>query len=252
MEAAQKPGNGEKGQGPRARRGEAGGTERGGREAAVETQAGAAAGEAPGEGRSAPGGSQRKEAPRARYLCGRSERPRGSRVLQQLHRDLLRHRRRRCGRRLGHVALDHWREVGPGQAAGAPAVPSSAPRPRSGGRRGCAPRSPAQRAGRGRAMLKASGGGAAGRRERSGGGDGPRREGGRSGSASPGEARRRAGVTGPGPPRSSPRGSGRAAARRRGTRAGKFSKARERGLAPAAAASRGRARLSEADRLAGT
>lgn len=214
------------GQGPRARRGEAGGTERGGREAAAEeTQAGAAAGEARGEGRSAPGGSQRKEAPRARYLCGRSERPRGSRVLQQLHRDLLRHRRRRCGRRLGHVALDHWREVGPGQAAGAPAVPSSAPRPRSGGRRGCAPRSPAQRAGRGRAMLKASGGG-----------DGPRREGGRSGSANPGEARRRAGVTGPGPPRSSPRGSGRAAARRRGTRAGKFSKARERGLAPAAAA----------------
>lgn len=87
--------------------------------------------EAPGE----PGGrrpecSQRKEkARRRRYLCGRSERPRGSRVLQQVHLDLLRHRRRRrCGRRLGHVALDHWRKVGAELAAGPwRRVPSSAP-----------------------------------------------------------------------------------------------------------------------------
>lgn len=68
-----------------------------------------------------PGGSQRKgRARRSRYLCGRSERPRGSRVLQQFHLDLLRHHRRRCGRRLGHVALDHWRKVGREPAARPP------------------------------------------------------------------------------------------------------------------------------------
>nr|CAI9713394.1 unnamed protein product [Rangifer tarandus platyrhynchus] len=74
-----------------------------------------------------PGASQRKgRARRSRYLCGRSERPRGSRVLQQLHLDLLRHRRRRCGRRLGHVALDHWRKVGREPAA-SPAAPRPTP-----------------------------------------------------------------------------------------------------------------------------
>lgn len=96
-----------------------------------------------------PGGSQRKKkALRSRYLCGRSERPRGSRVLQQLHLDLLRHRRRRCGRRLGHVALDHWRKVG-SKLAASPSrrVPSAPPPPPApGAARGSAPRSPALRA----------------------------------------------------------------------------------------------------------
>ena len=76
-----------------------------------------------------PGGSQRKgRARRSRYLCGRSERPRGSRVLQQFHLDLLRHHRRRCGRRLGHVALDHWRKVGREPAASSQAPPPHTPR----------------------------------------------------------------------------------------------------------------------------
>lgn len=58
--------------------------------------------------RSAPQGSQsQQKARRCGYLC--SERPRGSRALQQLHLALLRHRR--YGRRLGRVALDHRRKV---------------------------------------------------------------------------------------------------------------------------------------------
>lgn len=64
--------------------------------------------------RSEPGGSQsQQKARRCGYLC--SERPRGSRALQQLHLALLRHRR--YGRRLGRVALDHRRKVG-SKAAG--------------------------------------------------------------------------------------------------------------------------------------
>lgn len=59
--------------------------------------------------RSEPRGSQsQQKARRCGYLC--SERPRGSRALQQLHLALLRHRR--YGRRLGRVALDHRRKVG--------------------------------------------------------------------------------------------------------------------------------------------
>lgn len=59
--------------------------------------------------RSEPRGSQsQQKARRCGYLC--SERPRGSRALQQLHLALLSHRR--YGRRLGRVALDHRRKVG--------------------------------------------------------------------------------------------------------------------------------------------
>lgn len=119
-------------------------------EVAEETEAGGSdeardlsRGGAGGRQRSAPGSSQRKEKARHyRYLCGRSERPRGRRVLQQFHLELLRHRRRRrCGRRLGHVALDHWRKVGskqPRLLAGSP-PPHPAP-PCSGlpGARRCA------------------------------------------------------------------------------------------------------------------
>lgn len=217
-----------------------------------------------------PGCSQRKEkARRSRYLCGRSERRRGSRGLQQFHLDLLRHRRRRCGRRLGHVALDHWRKVGsklaasPSRRVPSSPPPSPAPRcllPAPGAARGSAPRSPLSGRGTGPghfekrdAGQRGGGSGAGSRpaggvgRAQSGGGDGSRGRRGRSspggregarGARAQGEARRKARVTRQPSAEKFPAGgagrvgSGPAAARRRGTRAGKFSKPRKRGLAP--------------------
>lgn len=222
-----------------------------------------------------PGGSQRKKAPRSRYLC--SKRPRGSRVVQQFHLDLLRHRRRRCGRRLGHVALDHWQKVRLKKASGQPLAAGPllllAPAPQLfGDRQGLGPCRSAQRpaalqglalsardragplckagrvepegggsgtrlGGRGEGLLPWCSG-AGGETRTAGSGEGPHQEGGSSGSTSQGEARRKARVTsnrhaekflagGAGLVGSDP-----AAARRRGTRVGKFSKPRKPGLAP--------------------
>jgi hypothetical protein len=237
MEAEEEPGKGAKRQGPQ-RRERSGWQSRGRRWLRRPSPAGGSP-EASDRGRGGggrdggprpAGGSQRKErAPRPRYLC--SKRPSGSRGLQQFHLDLLRHRRRRCGRRLRHVALDHWRKVGSKQSsqplAASPFLRALAPSPlpsrgppRDSGRaaRRSAPGLGSQCAGRGWAIGKATraepgggGWGAAGWRGEglsarcsgAGGGDakcgsageGPRQEGGRSGSASQGEARRKARVT---------------------------------------------------------
>lgn len=224
MEAGEEPGPGEQGVGSPApgkesgwhsarEEGGGGGGDLGRRERRGEAPGGGGA-----DGRSsAPGGSQRKakakaKARRCRYLCRRrSERRRGRRALQHVHPQLLRHRRRRRGRRLGHVALDHWRRVGSGSLlrplAAGPLLP---PRPAP-SRPGLAPRSsPAgrQRAGRGWAIGKSD---ARGSREVAA-------ERGASAIGRAGLSAPRAAARGP----SSPRGRARAGGERpRGRRVGK-------------------------------
>lgn len=223
MEAEAEPGKGAKGQGSqRQERSREWASSEGRRWLTIPRQRGGARLEIPGaevpgepEVGALPGGSQRKEkAPRSRYLCGGSERPRGSHVLQQFHLDLRGHRRRRCGRRLGHVALDHWRKVG-SERSSQPRrrIPSSSPPPpgapigsggRPGLRPGCSRRSAPQRPGTPRRAARRSvrGMGPGHRAKRAA------QEAGRGGAAA---------VLGRGAPSAGQPGPGRAGAARRGS-----------------------------------